>query len=154
MIRTRLLALDHQAAMVAHRAARRIGYRGVFLAGLATLDLFWAWGLWDRRAAGLLAAAPASSAIVGFGARFSATNPLLVWAILFALVGALCGWQAWVDDDRAAFTAAWSLKVLLAILTLAAWPDAHVLIVRAAGQWICLCMLVVAAQRGIPYRQD
>jgi hypothetical protein len=154
MIRTRLLDADHRIAMVAHRLARRISYRGVFLAGLATLDLFWAWGLWDRRAAEILATAPAFSGVVGFGARFSATQPLLVWAILFALVGALCGWQVWVDDDRAAFTAAWLLKILLAILTLAAWPDAHVLIVRAAGQWICLCILVVAAQRGIPYRQD
>jgi hypothetical protein len=154
MIRTRLLDLDHRVALVVGWAARRAGYRGVFLAGIATLDIFWAWGLWDRRAAEVLAASPTFSAVVGFGARFSATRPLLVWAILFALVGALCGGQVWVDDDRAAFTAAWLLKILLAILTLSAWPDAHVLIVRAAGQWVCLCILVVAAQRGIPYRQD
>lgn len=154
--RLRVLALeaDHRLALVAHRLVRRIGWRGLALAGLATLDLFWAWSLWDENAAAPLQVAPAYQAVYWFGGHITPGRPLLTWAILFSLVGVACGIQVWMDDDRYGFAAAEGLKVLLVILVLAAWPVEGVQSLRSIGLWISLAMMIVAAQRGIPYRRD
>lgn len=87
-----------------YRAVRhRVGYRGAALLFFAELDLVYAWVL----------AFPTPEV------RTSATNqyfatllPLHAWAMLWAVVGALCLYHAFVRYDRLGFIAAVLLKVI------------------------------------------
>lgn len=156
MARLRVLALeaDHRLAFALHRLARRSGWRGLALAALATLDLFWAVSIFNGETAAPLQVAPAYRVVSGWGAFFDHNRPLLAWAILFGLVGVICGVSVWMDDDRYGFAAAEFLKVLLVILVLAAWPAEGVQVLRSIGQWVCLAVLIVAANGGIPSQRN
>ena len=112
MIRARLLDLDHRLALGLHRLARRVGYRGAFLALISLLDLMWAYLLIEPAAAKAFKTAPSSRVIV-------AVAPLWVWALVIGGIGVICGIQACMRDDRLAFGAAISWKVMWSALTLA-----------------------------------
>jgi hypothetical protein len=154
MIRDRLLGADHRLAMVAQRLVRRLGLRGAFLGAIGTLDLIWAWSLLDRDTAQPLFGAASFQVIIAYGAKLDHARPLLPWALLLGTVGLLCLWQAFVDDDRAAFAAAIGIKVLWALLTIAAWPTAHFQVLRGAAQWATLATAVLICAAGLPYRHD
>jgi hypothetical protein len=154
MIRDWLLAADHRVAMVMRWLVRRLGLRGAFLGAIATLDLIWAWSMLDRDTAQPLFSAATFQVIIAYGAKLHHAHPLLPWALLLGTVGLLCLWQAFVDDDRAAFAAAIGIKVLWALLTIAAWPSAHFQVLRGAAQWATLATAVLICAAGLPYRHD
>lgn len=145
MHRDRLEGLDHHAAVVVHGAAERLGFRGAALASFATFDLVWAWSLVDPAAAKALAAAPTYQVLLRVA-------PLWVWALIMAGVGVLCGVQAWMQDDRAAFAAAIGIKLVWAALTVATWPAAGMLVVRPTIIFLTLAALVSVCAAGLPFR--
>ena len=153
MIRTRLLDLDHRAAMLAHRLARRIGFRGAVLATIATFDVGWGWSLLDPAAARPLTSAAPYHAFIVAGRHLDGGRPLLPWAIALLMVGLLCGVQCWMDDDRPAFAAAMGVKIVMLLMTLAAWPAAGIGIVRSVIIWTTLAMFVAVMSR-LPPKQD
>lgn len=144
---SRLLDLDHRLALVAHRLARALGFRGTFLALIATLDLVWAYSWIDPAAARVVKFSPTYRVILGLA-------PLRFWAVLLAGVGLLCGIQCWLDDDRAAFAAAIGIKLMLAALTLAAWPTAGPATMRQATIFLILGGIVSVCAAGLPFREE
>src|SRR5262245_13821315 len=142
-----LLAADDRAAMVAAWAGRRLGFRGAALASFATFDLVWAWSLVDPTSARGLRAAPTYHVLLQVA-------PLRVWALVMAGIGVLCGIQAWMDDDRAAFAAAISIKPVWAALTLATWPLAGLQVLRPTILFLTLGALVSVCAAGLPYPKD
>lgn len=145
MLRDRLETLDHHAALVAHGAAERLGFRGAALASFATFDLVWAWSLVDPAGAKVLKVAPTYQVLLQVA-------PLWVWAVIMAAVGILCGVQAWMTDDRLAFAAAIGIKLVWAALTVATWPAAGVLVVRPTIIFLTLAALVSVCAAGLPFR--
>lgn len=139
------LDLDHRIALVAHRLALRLGFRGAALASFATFDLVWAWSLVDPVAAQALKAAPTYQILLRVA-------PLWVWALVMATIGVLCGVQAWMADDRAAFAAAIGIKLIWAALTVATWPSAGMQIFRPTIVFLTLASLVGVCASGLPFR--
>lgn len=94
------------------RLRRRVGIRGEFLLALALLDFVNAYRLiWPSPAT---VASPTSQFLAGL-------VPLPVWGVVWGAVGLLCLVQAFAAYDRWAFAAASALKVLWALLHVAAW---------------------------------
>ena len=91
---------------------RRVGHRGSALLFFAVLDLVYCCSLLfpsprERR-----------SPLLAFLAEIL---PLWVWALAWGLVGLLCLWKSFRPRDAAAFAAAIGIKVLWALVSLAAW---------------------------------
>lgn len=140
-----LLDLDHHLAMVAHRLARQIGYRGAALAAFATFDLVWAWSLIDSAAAKVLKAAPTYQVLLRI-------MPLWGWAAVMGATGILLGVQAWMWDDRWGYSAAIGIKLVWAAATVATWPTAGVQILRPTIVFLTLASLVSVCAAGLPFR--
>jgi hypothetical protein len=153
MIRSRLLDLDHGVALLVNRVMRTLGFRGAALGAFATFDLVWAWSLIDSAAAAPLKAAPTYRVIIGIGSYVSKEYPLLLWAVMMATVGILCGVQAWMDDDRLAYAAAIGIKLIWATATVATWPGAHWQILRPTVIFLTLATLVSVCAAGLPVRE-
>ncbi len=147
MIRARLLDLDHRLALGLHRLARRVGYRGAFLALISLLDLMWAYLLIEPAAAKAFKTAPSSRVIV-------AVAPLWVWALVIGGIGVICGIQACMRDDRLAFGAAISWKVMWSALTLATWPVIGVVAFRATFLYLILGGIMSVCAAGLPFPED
>jgi hypothetical protein len=97
------------------RALRaRVGRRGAALLAFAFIDLVIAYGLFDPVLRVQTAQVPAYRAI-------SRLAPLQVWAWLWLAVGVACAAQAFMRDDRYAYTAAIGVKVVWAAGFAAAW---------------------------------
>lgn len=146
MTRLRVLALevDHRLALVAHRLARALGFRGAALASFSLFDLVWAWSLVDPAAAKALKVAPTYQVLLRVA-------PLVVWAALMAGVGILTGVQAWMQDDRAAYAAAIGVKLMWAALTVATWPAAGLQVLRPTIVFLTLAALVSVCAAGLPF---
>jgi len=147
MIRARLLDADHRLALVVGWLQHRLGFRGAALTSFATFDLVWAWSLVDPAASQPLKAAPTYRVIL-------AVAPLQFWAVTLAAVGLLCGVQAWMSDDRAAFAAAIGVKLVWAALTIASWPGAHWQILRPTIVFLVLASLVSVCAAGLPFPRE
>jgi hypothetical protein len=147
MIRDSFLAADHRVALAVEWLRRRLGFRGAFLALLATLDLVWAYSLLDPAAARALKAAPTYHVIV-------AVAPLWVWGLLIGAIGVLCGIQCWMRDDRLAFGLAISWKLVWAALTLATWPTTGMAVLRATAVFLILGGIVSVCAAGLPFPED
>jgi hypothetical protein len=94
-----------------HTTRQRIGRRGCALLFFALLDVVYATSLLSAPTTGPY--------------RFLADIlPLPAWAGLWAAVGLLCGVQAFMRSDRAAFAAASLIKVVWGIIQLLGWAIA------------------------------
>lgn len=147
MVRDLLLHADHRLALVAHRLVQALGFRGAALASFATFDLVWAWSLIDPAAAKALKVAPTYHVLLRVA-------PLVVWAAILASVGILCGIQAWMRDDRAAFAAAIGVKLMWAALTVATWPTAGLQVLRPTIVFLTLAALVSVCAAGLPFSRE
>jgi hypothetical protein len=147
-----VVAVVAWALQLARRLARHLGFRGAVLATIAEFDLVWGWSLLDPAAARPVSAAASYRAFIVAGRYLVGGRPLLPWAVALLVVGVLCGVQAWMDDDRPAFAAAMGVKVVMLLLTLAAWPEAGVQIVRNVVIWATLAMFVAVMSR-LPPKQ-
>lgn len=149
MTRLHVLALeaDHRLAIVAHRLARTLGFRGAALLSFSAFDGVWSWSLIDPAAAQPLKVAPTYQVLLRVA-------PLWVWAIILGGVGLLCLVQAWMRDDRAAFAAAIGIKLIWAALTVATWPGAHWQILRPSIVFLVLAALVSVCAAGLPFQEE
>ncbi len=91
-----------------HRLNVRVGFRGVILLFLAMLDLVSAYRFVRPDPAVL--STPTNIYLASI-------LPLWVWAIPWAVTGAICLVQAFAVRDRLAFAAAAALKILWAMVT-------------------------------------
>jgi hypothetical protein len=107
--------MSRRLQVLAGRIWRQLGFRGAALGFFGQLDLVIAWSLVDPAAAPLLRVAPAYRMVVRLA-------PLPIWAGLWATVGVVCLVQALQRSDRLAFALAIAIKLLWAMLMLAAWP--------------------------------
>jgi hypothetical protein len=112
----------------------------------------WAWSLVDPAAAQALKTAPTYHVVIRLGASLAEQHPLWPWAAAMAGIGLLCGWQAWLDDDRAAFGAAIGIKIIWVAATVATWPVAHWQILRPSIVFATLAALVSVCAAGLPFR--
>jgi hypothetical protein len=149
-----LLRLTRRTRRGRRRPLRRLGFRGAALLAFAVFDLVWAWSLVDPAAAQSLRSAPTYYVIIRLGAYLTQQHPLWPWAVGMATIGLLCGVQAWMDDDRAAFGAAIGIKVIWVTATLATWPIAHWQVLRPTIVFITLAALVSVCATGLPFRRD
>jgi hypothetical protein len=117
-----------------------LGYRGFVLASLANFDFLWAWSWIDPDAAKLAKSSLPYHVIVHVA-------PLWLWGVTLLAIGLICGVQAWMDTDWPAWTMAIAIKMVLATLTIAAWPVAGVQVVRPALIWITLATLIFGLSR-------
>lgn len=93
-------------------ARGRLGRRGASLLFFATLDLIYAVSL----------ANPDTVSRNGPQLTWLASlTPLWVWAILWAVVAAICGCYAFRRRDRPGFTAAIVIKVLWGVASFGGW---------------------------------
>lgn len=88
---------------VASRLWARLGRRGCFLLFLAVLDLVFAFSLYNP---------PATARRSASLTFFTAVAPLWVWALAWLIPGVLCAVQAFMRNDRLAYSAGMCIKVL------------------------------------------
>ena len=104
--------------------ARRLGRRGASLGWFGVLDLSFALSMFDPGQQAQLRQTPSYRIILLIDLR--------IWAVLWLAVGLLCLLQAWMTDDRLAFTAQITLLWIWAMFTiLAVGPQAPRAIIGA-----------------------
>jgi hypothetical protein len=94
-------------------ATRRLGRRGAALGWFGTIAAVVAWSLADPVREPVLRAAPNYRIILSVA-------PPALWATVWAAVAVVCLIQAWMADDRLAFTSLIALLWIWSVMTLLA----------------------------------